>query len=242
MAIINGTPSDPEKCYGDTPVGLREKKRRDTRRAIEDSATELVLKLGYDNVTVEDICSGAGISRRTFFNYFDSKDSSIFGDGLTPRPERISDFRDGPPTDPMEAILELVEELVYEPSSGDTDLEDPVARHKRLRARRKEIIQAEPALARTWLNGFETARVAINDAVHEHLAANPSVRRCPEIPLDEEAMLISNLSRLIASDAVLYSTSADSPMSESLAKVTRFISRAPAVADTADTIDTERKE
>lgn len=234
MAINDGTCSEPEKCNGDA-VGLREKKRRDTRRSIEDSATELVLKLGYDNVTVEDICSGAGISRRTFFNYFDSKDTAIFGDGLTPRPDTLRSFRDGPAQDPLQAILGMIGELISEPYSGDTDLEDPASRHRRLRNMRKEIIQSEPALARIWLLGFETGRLAINDAVLAHLETHSDMRRCPDMTVEEEAVLIANLSRLIAGNAALYSTSPDDPMDEALDKITRFMT-------TANTTDTTRKE
>ena len=58
---------------------LRERKRRATRRRIEDAATALVEKHGFDNVTVEDICRDAEISRRTFFNYFETKDDAVLG-------------------------------------------------------------------------------------------------------------------------------------------------------------------
>ena len=59
--------------------GIRDKKRRETKRRIIDEAIELVQARGFDNVTVEDICSAADISRRTFFNYMDSKDEAVLG-------------------------------------------------------------------------------------------------------------------------------------------------------------------
>ncbi|WIM72743.1 TetR/AcrR family transcriptional regulator [Corynebacterium suedekumii] len=58
---------------------LRERNRRRTRRRIEDAATSLVVAHGFANVTVDDICRDAEISRRTFFNYMDSKDEAILG-------------------------------------------------------------------------------------------------------------------------------------------------------------------
>ena len=64
--------------------GLRERKRRETRLRIEDCATELILDRGFHDVTLEEICEKAGISRRTFFNYFNSKDEVAAGTGVPP--------------------------------------------------------------------------------------------------------------------------------------------------------------
>ena len=60
-------------------LSLRKQKRLKTRLGIEDAATLLVDEHGFTSVTVEEICEKAGISRRTFFNYFDSKDSAVLG-------------------------------------------------------------------------------------------------------------------------------------------------------------------
>lgn len=70
--------------------GLRERKRLATRRAIQHAVLTLSLKAGIDKagsdkagidkVTVEDISRAAGISPRTFFNYFPSKDAALLGD------------------------------------------------------------------------------------------------------------------------------------------------------------------
>lgn len=47
--------------------------------AIENAAVDLVLAHGYDAVTVEMICAVAGVSQRTFFNHFKTKDLALIG-------------------------------------------------------------------------------------------------------------------------------------------------------------------
>ncbi len=62
-------------------MGLRERKRRATRAAIERAAITLVNERGYDGVTVAEICRRADVSQGTFFNYFPTKDAAIVGIG-----------------------------------------------------------------------------------------------------------------------------------------------------------------
>jgi AcrR family transcriptional regulator len=55
-------------------VELREQRRERNAREIQQAAMSLFAARGYDDVTVDDIAREAGISERTFFRYFASKD------------------------------------------------------------------------------------------------------------------------------------------------------------------------
>ncbi|TFD60086.1 TetR/AcrR family transcriptional regulator [Cryobacterium sp. Hh38] len=57
----------------------REDKHHATSLRVERSAVSLVLEHGFDNVTVDMICTASGISQRTFFNYFKTKTAAIIG-------------------------------------------------------------------------------------------------------------------------------------------------------------------
>jgi AcrR family transcriptional regulator len=65
---------------------LRARRRRSTRREIARAALNLVLERGLADVTVEDIAEAAGVSPRTFFNYFPSKKSAVVA-GPEPLPD-----------------------------------------------------------------------------------------------------------------------------------------------------------
>jgi AcrR family transcriptional regulator len=57
--------------------GLRERKKQETRIALSWAAIRLAVERGLDNVRIEDIAAEAGVSTRTFSNYFGSKGEAI---------------------------------------------------------------------------------------------------------------------------------------------------------------------
>lgn len=62
-------------------MGLRERKKTETRQAVHEAALRLTVEHGFDAVTVEAIADAANISRRTFSNYFTGKeDALLYGD------------------------------------------------------------------------------------------------------------------------------------------------------------------
>jgi AcrR family transcriptional regulator len=58
--------------------GLRERKKAETRRAISDAATRLFMELGFHEVTLAEVGEAAGVSIKTIFNYFGSKEELFF--------------------------------------------------------------------------------------------------------------------------------------------------------------------
>jgi AcrR family transcriptional regulator len=57
--------------------GVRERKKQETLRRITDAGICLFIEKGIDATTVDEIAVMAGISRRTFFHYFKSKDDIL---------------------------------------------------------------------------------------------------------------------------------------------------------------------
>jgi AcrR family transcriptional regulator len=85
--------------------GLRERKRAATRAAVTAVARSLTAESGLNGYTVEEVCERAGISRRTFFNYFPTKEDAIIGhtdDGLPA--DVIEDFVAGGAGSPAGSI------------------------------------------------------------------------------------------------------------------------------------------
>jgi AcrR family transcriptional regulator len=56
---------------------LRTRKKAATRQSLHEAALRLAMAHGLDGVTVEDIADEAGVSRRTFSNYFANKEDAI---------------------------------------------------------------------------------------------------------------------------------------------------------------------
>ena len=80
----------PVRQRGETAAGLRERKKLATRRALSDAALRLTIERGLDNVTIEDITAEAGVSLRTFRNYFSSKQEALVALGAD-RARRIGE-------------------------------------------------------------------------------------------------------------------------------------------------------
>ena len=95
-------------------LGLRERKKRDTRRALSDAALQLAFERGLENVTRDDIAARAGVSVRTFNNYFTGKHEAIAYRQAERMRRSIAAIRKRPPAEPLwtaitESVLEPLE-------------------------------------------------------------------------------------------------------------------------------------
>jgi AcrR family transcriptional regulator len=61
----------------DRPLGLRERKKIQTRAAIRREAFRLIEQQGFQNTTVEQIAEAAEVSPSTFFRYFPTKEAVL---------------------------------------------------------------------------------------------------------------------------------------------------------------------
>lgn len=76
--------------------GLRERKKRQTRTTLREAGLRLATARGIENISVEEIAAAAGVSKRTLFNYFDSKEDLLFGPEPG-EPERLAAIVSGLP-------------------------------------------------------------------------------------------------------------------------------------------------
>jgi AcrR family transcriptional regulator len=94
------------------PESLRARKKLATRRALGLAAMRLAVERGLDNVVVEDIAAAAGVSPRTFNNYFASKYEAICSLAMDRGRLAGCALRMRPPGEPL---LEAITDAVLEP-------------------------------------------------------------------------------------------------------------------------------
>ena len=58
--------------------GLRERHKQETRQAISDTATQMFVARGFDEVTIVQVADAAGVAKMTVTNYFPRKEDLVF--------------------------------------------------------------------------------------------------------------------------------------------------------------------
>jgi len=137
-------------------LGLRDRKRLETRLRLEDAAVTLVLQGGLEHTTVDAISELADVSPRTFFNYFDSKDAAILGlrhveieaAELAEHCDRVVE------QGLLDSVVHLLLTVMGPPSTRPTMRED-----------RLEILRRHPHLLTTQLAQFTQLTTEVTEAV-----------------------------------------------------------------------------
>ncbi|HZM83651.1 MAG TPA: TetR family transcriptional regulator [Candidatus Limnocylindrales bacterium] len=96
--------------------GLRERKKAATRAALSAAALRLTMERGLDRLRVEDIAAEAGVSPRTFNNYFSRKEEAVVGNAAAQADRIAAVLRARPRDEPLwESLRHAVIEAYGEP-------------------------------------------------------------------------------------------------------------------------------
>jgi AcrR family transcriptional regulator len=105
------------------PGGLRERKRAETHARIRAEAIRLFLERGFETTTLDDIAEAAGVSRRSLFHYFESKEEIVLS-SRTDFPKIIAQAIGQRPVG--EPLLDMVENALIDTATryGSTQTRD----------------------------------------------------------------------------------------------------------------------
>ncbi|WP_251094231.1 TetR family transcriptional regulator [Streptomyces sp. Caat 7-52] len=81
-------------------MGRRDRKKAATRRSLLRTATRMFAERGYQETTVRDIAAAAGVTERTFFRYFPSKEDLVFAEVLDFVPLLVEEVAGRPESEP----------------------------------------------------------------------------------------------------------------------------------------------
>jgi AcrR family transcriptional regulator len=145
--------------------GLRERKRRLTRQLISDAATALFASRGFDEVKVAEVARRVGVSEKTIYNYFPTKESMVL-DATDEMVEGLAAALRG--RAPEESITEaVVRALASETSRFDADADAFAEMVPAFVA----MIEQTPSLHAAWLE----VNAQLADVATEELARQAGV-------------------------------------------------------------------
>lgn len=151
--------------------GRRERRKRETLLAIHRAALDLVEEHGFDAVTTEQIADRAGVSPRTFFNYYPSKDSAVTGRRSEDYEELRAALLERPPQEPpLETIRQLVSDY-FSSTTFDVGLRD----------QRRRVLIGEPSLARALVRNNLMLENVLTEALEQRLGLEPGTQLAPRV-------------------------------------------------------------
>ena len=152
-------------------VGLRERKKADTRLAISRAALQLAIERGPDAITVDDIAAVAGVSPRTVFNYFSTKEEAILGFDPNRSVELGRSVLERPARElPLTALRAAFVEI----AAGVPE----VAEISRARV---ELVRQHPQLHPGYVAGYSALEDALVDAIAQRTALDPERSLYPRL-------------------------------------------------------------
>ncbi len=139
-------------------VGLRERKKTETRAALSAAALRLALEKGVDNVRVDEIAEAANVSPRTYNNYFASREQAIVAGITATRALRVAEeLRSRPAGEPLvDSIVAAFAEQYREPPSEALAL-----------------ITSTPSLREAYLDSVTSMEPPIAEVVEQRLGKDP---------------------------------------------------------------------
>jgi AcrR family transcriptional regulator len=158
-------------------AGLRERKKLDTRRALSDAALKLALDGGFDAVTREAIADLAGVSLRTFNNYFTGKYEALAYRQSERLRRSIAVLRARPAEEPL---WTSITEAVVAPL--EDDLSDPDGAENRIPGR-AELAEIRKLLMRNEIRDAVSKDLFDEwiDAVAERTGTDPEIDMYPRL-------------------------------------------------------------
>ncbi|MFJ8191917.1 TetR family transcriptional regulator [Streptomyces sp. NPDC096094] len=139
--------------------GLRERKKRATRAALTEAAVRLAAEHGAEKVTVEAISAAAGVSVRTFFNYFDTRDDAFVVIDVDAGVRLRRAVLDAPAgLSPLEALREAMAAELAE-----------AEQHHELWRLHAEVLHASPHLLARGVGAHMAAEANLAEAIAERL-------------------------------------------------------------------------
>src|SRR5271165_6489548 len=124
--------------------GLRERKKRLMRQQLSDTATHMFMERGFDAVRVAEVAAACGVSEKTVFNYFPTKESLIL-DRLEATMASLRTVLAEPGVSPVQAALRILDDELDAMTSWLARQDDLVQASATIR-RFGILIQATPSL------------------------------------------------------------------------------------------------